>query len=218
MLPSALEPMPIDDNNEWALFSMAAMLDRTAGNRYPQLNERAYVRKKDGSGGGAYFWKSHADTSQADLFRCLLGIPEFHDQVAVDVQGGIYTCKFDGRTVLELDVVTPDYKIPALYQGKGVDIDKAWDISRNPLIGYTLDWGELCETAVRHDTIVGTPVTVHLADPSFMIPSIALDPGQGATPIFAAYEPQTPFNIELPPRPVGGWCRLLFKLFYPWRP
>ena len=218
MLPSALEPDPIDDAGKWAIVSMAAMWDTTGHETYSQVNERAYVRKKDGTDAGAYFWKSHANSAQAELFRWLLGIPEFNDDVEVKVPGdGTYTCTFDRRPVLQLDLGRRG-PIPQSYRQKGINdqqVQRAWNMSKNPQIGYTLDWGELCETPVRHDTIVGRAVKVRSVDPSFMVPSITIDKDQ--EPIFVAYQERTPFYIALPPRPVAGWCSLLSKLFYGWR-
>jgi hypothetical protein len=218
MLPHALVPSTIDAAGKWAVFSMAVMFDSTGGQPYTQVNERAYVRRRDGTGEGAFFWKSHANTSQADLYRWLLGIPEFHDDVTLRVAGDRYTCTFDGRTVLELDLGRQGAIPPWYGDIKGKELKKAWEMSRNPLIGYTLDWGELCETPVQHNIIPGRPVLVRSVDPSFMVPAIALDPGQAATPIFVVYEKATPFYIRLPPRPVAGWCRLVTKLFYGWKP
>jgi uncharacterized protein DUF2071 len=217
MLPNALEPDPIDPQGKWALFSMAAMLDTTVRESYAQVNERTYVRRRGGGGEGAYFWKSHADSSQADFFRAVLGIPEFHEDVGVEVRDGIYVCTFRGRVVLRINT-KQEGRVPQRYKGLNVDIARAWEISKNPLIGYTLDWGELCATPVRHDLIVGQPVSVDYVDPRFMVPSITLDPDQVDQPIFAAYQSETPFHIVLPPRPVGGWCALVSKVFYPLRP
>ena len=90
LLPSQLVPNTIDDAGKIGVFSMAAMRDTTLDESYAQLNERTYVRRRDGTGEGAFFWKSHAASRQADLFRWLLGIPEFHD--AVDLT-------FDSRSI-----------------------------------------------------------------------------------------------------------------------
>ena len=226
LLPSQLVPNTIDDAGKIGVFSMAAMRDTTLDESYAQLNERTYVRRRDGTGEGAFFWKSHAASRQADLFRWLLGIPEFHDAVDLtfDDGTGVYECTYgsyidDGdkaRVVLRI-ATKGRGSVPERYRRAGLDLRKAWRISKNPMIGYTLDWGELCETSVRHDEIKGRPVRVEFVDPSFMVPSMTLDRGQAREPMFAAYQPETPFYIAMPPRPVEGWWRLLSRLFMPGR-
>ena len=217
MLPFPLVPDTIDAAGEYALFSMAAMLDTTSREEYAQVNERAYVKKKDGTGAGAFFWKSHAKTTQADVYRWLLGIPEFNDDVDVTIRpDNHYICTFDGQVVLDMYLGSEPTRIAEPYRGEGIDVAKAWQISKNPMLGYTLDWGELCATKVWHNEILGKAKRVVDADPRFMVPAISLDPGLDAKPIFAAYQDVTPFNIELPPRPVNGWLRLLLsRLFLP---
>jgi len=83
-------------------------------------------------------------------------------------------------------------------------LTQAKALSENPLIGYTLNWGQLCETPVTHDTIDAKPVRIEKADPAFMLPSIAID-GARSEPIIAVYQQETPFYIGLPPRKVRGW-------------
>jgi hypothetical protein len=220
LLPDPLVPDPVDPAGRYALFSMAAMCDATLKSQYAQINERAYVVKKDGTGAGAFFWKSHAASTQADLFRWLLGIPEFHSDVDLTIKedretGHHLVCTFDGSVVLDMNIDQKTTHIGAPYLGKGINVAKALAISKNPLIGYTLDWGELCATKVWHNEIKGSPVNVVSADPRFMVPAVTLDEGLDSQPIFAVYQPATPFHILLPPQPVHGWWRMLARLFLP---
>lgn len=206
MLPRPLVPQTIaDDTGEsYALLSMAMMLDTTVGETYAQLNERAYVMKPDETGKGAFFWRSHAATWQAVLFRSMLGIPEYVADLRLEASEERYAFFFGGKCVARLDLAllpTPDAKNNTFGPAS---LTQAKALSENPLVGYTLNWGQLCETPVTHDIIDAKPVHIVATDPKFMLPSIAIDDAR-SVPIIAVYERETPFYIGLPPRKVRGW-------------
>jgi hypothetical protein len=206
MLPKPLVPIPIEDahRKEYALLSMTMMLDTTMGATYAQLNERAYVMKPDGSGKGAFFWRSRAATWQAMMFRSMLGIPEYAADVRLEASAERFAFFFEGNCIARLDLTIAP-KPHAANRNFGPEaLRQAKVLSENPLVGYTLNWGELCETPVTHDTIDARPVHIDTADPRFMLPSIAIDPEHGQ-PIIAVYQRETPFYIGLPPRRVRGW-------------
>lgn len=200
MLPRPLVPQTIDRRKQWALVSMTLMRDTTVGSMYPQLNERAYVMRPDGTGKGAFFWRSHAATRQALLVRALFGIPEFVADLAIDVKGSSYVFRRNGRIVAKLDLgrsgaTPPEYR--------GLDVERATRVSSNPMIGYTLNWGILCATYVRHNQVHPRRARVVRVDPSFMIPTVAIDPSAWRVPLLALYQRRTPFWIDLPPRPIA---------------
>jgi hypothetical protein len=205
MLPKPLVPQLIkgDDGEDYALLSMAMMLDTTMGETYAQMNERAYVMKPDGTGKGAFFWRSRAATWQAMLFRSMLGIPEYAADVRLEASEERFAFFYEGNCVTRLDLVqtpTPHVNNP---QFGARALRDAKLLSENPLVGYTLNWGELCETPVTHDTINARQVHIEAADPQGMMPSIAIEPPRTA-PIIAVYQRETPFYIGLPPRKVRG--------------
>jgi len=193
-----------DDGQEYALLSMAMMLDTTMGATYAQINERAYVMKPDGTGKGAFFWRSRAATWQAMMFRSMLGIPEYAADVRLEASEERFAFFHEGNCVTRLDLVrapTPHANNP---QFGARALRDAKLLSENPLVGYTLNWGELCETPVTHDTIDARQVHIETADPGCMLPSVAIEPARAA-PIIAVYQRETPFYIGLPPRRVRGW-------------
>jgi hypothetical protein len=205
MLPTPLVPQLLKDDrgDAYALVSMTMMLDTTAGETYAQMNERAYVMKRDGSGKGAFFWRSRAATWQAMIFRSLLGIPEYAADVRLEASEERFAFFYKGRCVARLDLARPPVT-DTKNNRFGVDaLDRAKAISENPLVGYTLNWGELCETPVTHDTIDATPVRIEEVDPQWMLPSIAIEAAR-SVPVIALYQRETPFHIGLPPRPVRG--------------
>jgi hypothetical protein len=206
MLPRPLVPQTIDRGKEWALVSMTLMRDTTVGSTYAQLNERTYVMRPDGTGRGAFFWRSHAATRQALLARSLLGIPEFVADVTIDVRGANYVFKRNGRIVAKLDLRRTGLTPP---QYRGLDVERARRVSSNPMIGYTLNWGVLCATYVRHNRVKPRRARVVRVDPSFMIPTVAIEPRLRQVPLLALYQRRTPFWIDLPPRPIalGGDLR-----------
>ena len=201
MLPRPLVPQTIDRRKQWALVSMTLMRDTTVGATYAQLNERTYVMRPDGTGRGAFFWRSHAATRQALLARSLLGIPEFVADVTIDVRGASYVFKRNGRIVAKLDLGRTGVT-PAQYSG--LDVERARRVSSNPMIGYTLNWGVLCATYVRHNRVKPRRARVVRVDPSFMIPTVAIEPRFRKVPLLALYQRRTPFWIDLPPRPIAG--------------
>lgn len=201
MLPSALVPQTIDRRKKWALVSMTLMRDTTVGSTYAQLNERAYVMRRDGSGRGAFFWRSHAATRQALVARSLLGIPEFVADLTIDVRGASYVFKRNGRIVAKLDLSRTGATPP---QYRGLDVERARRVSSNPMIGYTLNWGVLCATYVRHNRVKPRRARVVRVDPSFMIPTVAIEPSRRQVPLLALYQRRTPFWIDLPPRPIAA--------------
>jgi len=206
MLPRPLVPQTIEDDagGSYALLSMAMMLDTTVGETYAQLNERAYVMKPDETGKGAFFWRSHAATWQAVMFRSMLGIPEYAADLRLEASEERYAFFFGGTCVARLDLAKPPTPHEKNARFGKAELDRAKTLSENPLIGYTLNWGQLCETPVTHDTIDATPVRIERADPTFMLPSIAIDDAR-SEPIIAVYQRDTPFYIGLPPRKVRGW-------------
>ncbi|HEV8669839.1 MAG TPA: DUF2071 domain-containing protein [Candidatus Limnocylindria bacterium] len=204
MLPRPLVPQTIDRRNEWALVSMTLMRDTTVGSTYPQLNERAYVMRRDGTGKGAFFWRSYAATRQALFVRSLLGFPEFVADLALDVRGASYVFRRNGRIVAKLDLGRSG-RIPPEY--RDLDMDRAARVSSNPMIGYTLNWGVLCATRVRHNRVKPRRVRVMRVDPSFMIPTVAIEPTARRVPFLALYQRRTPFWIDLPPRPIAVGSR-----------
>lgn len=207
MLPRPLVPQTIDRRKQWALVSMTLMRDTTFGSTYPQLNERAYVMRPDGTGKGAFFWRSHAATRQALIVRSLLGIPEFVADLAIDVRGASYVFKRNGRIVAKLDLGRSGATPP---QYRGLDVERARRVSSNPMIGYTLNWGILCATHVRHNRVKPRRAGVVRVDPSFMIPTVTIDPSLRHVPLLALYQRRTPFWIDLPPRPIvvaADWRR-----------
>jgi hypothetical protein len=223
LLPSPLIPQTVDAAGDWGLVSMAMMLDTTTGNQYRQLNERAYVTKRDGTGAGAYFWRSHASSAEAVFYRYLLGIPEYHADLQLDTDDGDTYYKFDreGRNVADLVLRSPQPQNPSKFPK--IDLGRAKIVSENPLIGYTMNWGQLCETIVEHDVIDANPVTFVSGDPTFMIPSSLIERDAAGRPedaVIAVYQRDTPFIIALPPRPVGGgsFLRLWSRTFCPWMP
>jgi hypothetical protein len=180
------------------------MLDTTVGETYAQLNERAYVMKPDETGKGAFFWRSHAATWQAVMFRSMLGIPEYVADLRLEASEERYAFFFGGTCVTRLDLL----QLPTTHAKNSTfdpaSLAQAKELSENPLIGYTLNWGQLCETPVTHDTIDAKQVHIDKADPAFMLPSIAIDNAR-SEPIIAVYQRETPFYIGLPPRKVRGW-------------
>jgi Uncharacterized conserved protein (COG2071) len=201
MLPYPLVPQTIDRPKQWALVSMTMMRDTTVGATYPQLNERAYVMRPDGTGKGAFFWRSHAATRQALIVRSLLGIPEFVADLTIAVSGRNYVFRRNGRIVAKLELGRSG-ATPPRYEG--LDVDRARRISSNPMIGYTLNWGVLCATYVRHNKVRPRPARVVRVDPSFMIPTVAIDRSAWQVPLLALYQRSTPFWIDLPPRPIAS--------------
>jgi hypothetical protein len=199
MLPYPLVPQTIDRRKEWALVSMTMMRDTTLGSTYAQLNERAYVMRPDGTGRGAFFWRSYAATRQALIVRSLLGIPEFVADLSIEVAARDYVFRRNGRIVAKLDLGRAG-ATPAQY--RDFDLDRARRVSSNPMIGYTLNWGVLCATRVRHNTVKPRRASVVRVDPSFMIPTVAIDRRLWPTPLLALYQRSTPFWIDLPPRPI----------------
>jgi hypothetical protein len=127
---------------------MALMRDTTAGSTYAQLNERAYVMLPDGRGKGAYFWRSHAATWQAVLVRGLLGAPEYVADVELAVKDGTFVFKQDRQVVAKLDLRRRG-TTPEVY--RGYDLERAERVSSNPMLAYTMNWGRLCVTPVRHN-------------------------------------------------------------------
>jgi hypothetical protein len=204
MLPYPLVPQTIDRDREWALVSMTMMRDTTVGSTYPQLNERAYVMRPDGTGKGAFFWRSHAATRQALIVRSLLGIPEFVADVTIAVRGRDYVFRRNGRIVARLDLGRSGATPP---QYRGLDLKRARRVSSNPMIGYTLNWGVLCATHVRHNKVKPRPAMVVRVDPSFMIPTVAIDRSDWQAPLLALYQRSTPFWIDLPPLPIAIGAR-----------
>jgi Uncharacterized conserved protein (COG2071) len=201
MLPPPLVPQTIDRGKGWALVSMTLMRDTTVGSTYAQLNERTYVMRPDGSGRGAFFWRSHAATRQALLARSLLGIPEFVADVEIDVRGASYVFRRNGRIVAKLDLSRTGATPP---QYGGLDVERARRVSSNPMIGYTLNWGVLCATYVRHNRVKPRRARVVRVDPSFMIPSVTIEPSLRRVPLLALYQRRTPFWIDVPPRPIAA--------------
>jgi hypothetical protein len=207
MLPYPLVPQTFDDAGETGLVSMAFMFDTTFRKRYPQLNERTYVKRRDGAGAGAFFWRSHAKTEQAEVFRNILGVPIYYCDLEIDHDAGRLEVRHEGRQVatlnvtLLLDPTAPSASYPKL------DVERAIRHSSNPMIGYTMNWGMLCATPVYHTAIQAQRVTVGNVDPSFMIPASIIDRAKLADPLMAAYQRATPFVIDLPPRPVFAACR-----------
>lgn len=183
----------IDPDHKYALVSLACLLDRTLWQTYPQLNERVYVTHRDGTRPGAFFWLSRADTWQATFFSALLGIPEQRERLDLSVDGAHYTFSRLGRTIVELDLSTTASRAEE-------EAERLASVGLNPMIGYTLDRSGLDKTDVIHTTIERQEVTVLTADSSFMKagPLIA-----GAKPLVAWYVKTTPFDIDLPPRPVN---------------
>jgi len=201
MLPAPLVPQTIDRKRRWGLVSMSLMRDTTLGATYAQLNERTYVMLPDGSGKGAFFWRSLAATTQAILVRSLIGAPEYVADLSIDVGGGDYVFKRDGRVVAHLDL-RHRARTPPRYAG--LDIARAQRISSRPLIGYTLNWGRLCATRVVHTTMRPRRVATVRVHPTFMIAAAAIEEGSFGTPLLALYQRETPFWIDVPPRPVAG--------------
>lgn len=220
LLPVPLVPQTFDDAGEFALVSMAMMLDTTGDETYEQLNERAYVMKPDGTGKGAFFWKSHAATWQAFIFRSLLGIPEEYADLNLRVERNGYTFERNGRPVAILDLDPGRVPIRRGRNARFADAElkASKRISENPLIGYTLNWGELCATPVTHDRIDAQPVYIELSDASFMIPSVAIDAAERTNPLIAVYQRETPFHIGLPPRPIAGrgYLEIFSSMLAPW--
>lgn len=218
LLPEPLVPQTIDAEGQWGLVSMAMMFDTTHSSRYEQVNERAYVKKRDGSGEGAFFWRSHANSPQASFYRFLLGVPEYEASLSLNVKSDSYVFSRESHEVARL-VLKPPTGASKKYQK--FDLERAKRVSQNPLIGYTMNWGELCETLVYHDKIDAGVVTTVAADPSFMLPSVAIERdelGRPEDPLIAVYQRDTPFIIGLPPRPVrgGSYLGLWRKAFCPW--
>lgn len=212
MLPAALVPRTIDRAGRWGLVSMTIMRDTTLGATYAQLNERTYVMLPDGSGKGAFFWRSLAATTQAVLVRSLVGAPEFVADLSLDVAGGDYVFKRDGRVIAHLDLRRSP-RTPARYAG--LDVARAQRLSSRPMIGYTLNWGRLCATRVIHSKMRPRRVATVRVHPMFMISAAALEEGSFGTPLLAVYQRETPFWVDVPPRPIAGggylgiWSSLL---------
>lgn len=181
----------IDDAGEYALVSLACLLDRTLWQTYPQLNERVYVTRRDGTGPGAFFWISRADTWQSDFFRTVLGIPEYREPLQLSVTGSRYTFSREGREIVELDLATTP-RSPA--HG-----ERLATVGLNPLIGYTLDRMGLDSTRVIHTTIERRDVKVVATEVSFMRAAPLIGKSE---PVVAWYVPKTPFDIDLPPQAV----------------
>jgi hypothetical protein len=179
---------------------MTMMQDTTLGTTYAQLNERTYVMRADGTGKGAFFWRSHAATRQALLVRSLLGAPEFVADVEVRVRGTSYAFKRNGRLVAKLDLSRAG-TTPRRY--RELDVGRAGRLSANPMIGYTMNRGRLYATVVRHNRIRPRRAKVLSVDPSFMLPAPVIDAADKRTPLIALYQRETPFWIDVPPRPVS---------------
>jgi hypothetical protein len=196
MLPrdvtSKLALCTIDDAGEHALVSLACLLDETLWQTYPQLNERVYVKRRDGDRCGAYFWLSRADTWQAPFFSRLFGIPEIREPMRLSVRGPRYTFSLRGREIVELDLASSPKRSEA-------EAERLAAVGLNPMTGYTLDRRGLDATKVVHTEIERSEVTVVRADPSFMkaAPLIGDRP-----PLVAWYVTSTPFDIDLPPQRV----------------
>jgi len=201
MLPVPLVPQTIDRKRRVGLVSMALMRDTTAGSTYAQLNERAYVMLPDGRGKGAYFWRSHAATWQAVLVRGLLGAPEYVADVELAVKDGTFVFKQDRQVVAKLDLRRRG-TTPEVY--RGYDVERAERVSSNPMLAYTMNWGRLCVTPVRHNRIRPRRVSVVRADAMSMLPGAVIEPERMRKPLLAVYQRQTPFWIDLPPRPIAG--------------
>ena len=200
MLPAPLVPRTIDRKGHWGLVSMTMIQDTTLGTTYAQLNERTYVMRADGTGKGAFFWRSHAATRQALLVRSLLGAPEFVADVEVRVRGTSYAFKRNGRLVAKLDLSRAG-TTPRRY--RELDVGRAGRLSANPMIGYTMNRGRLYATVVRHNRIRPRRAKVLSVDPSFMLPAPVIDAADKRTPLIALYQRETPFWIDVPPRPVS---------------
>jgi len=191
MLPAQLIPQTIDPAGELALVSLVGLFDRTLWQTYPQLNERAYVTLRDGSGAGAYFWLSRADSWQAWFFGSVLGIPEIRERLDLATDRRRYRFTREGNTAIELDLQSPAPEHP------GFADDRLASIGLNPLIGYTIDRRGLDSTRVVHNDIPPREVRVLNVDSSFMRAAGLI---RSAKPLVAWYVPLTPFDIELPPR------------------
>lgn len=187
---SKLSLQTIDDAGEYALVSLACLLDRTLWQTYPQLNERVYVTERNGTRPGAYFWISRADTWQADFFRIVLGIPEYRERLRLSVSGTHYTFEREGHGIVELDLASAPPRSSA-------ESERLAAVGLNPLIGYTLDRAGLDSTKVIHTTIERREVRVVTADASFMRAASLIG---NEKPLVAWYVPSTPFDIELPPQ------------------
>jgi hypothetical protein len=216
ILPRPLIPQTIDRARKWALISMAVMRDTTFGETYAQLNERAYAMLPDGTGKGAFFWRSQVAATQAIAVRALVGAPEFVADLSIDVRGDDYVFRRERRVVARLDLGRRG-AAPARYAD--IDRARALRMSSGPKIGYTVNWGRLCSTRVLRSDVRARSVAVVRVDPSFMLPSIAIDERDLATPLSAVYVRRTPFWVDAPPRPVAvaERDRVMWRLFTPWR-
>lgn len=220
LLPAELEPQTIDPAGRTGLLSMVMMFDKTANQVYAQLNERTYVQRPGGRDPGAFFWRSLANTAQATLFRFLLGVPEFTDDVDLAVNGDSYQFVRHGNAVATLDLREAQPK------GNAKLLARAVAITSNPPIGYTYDGDVLLATKVQHAPIAPKPVTAIDLDPGFMVPSLAIDHrtdtyGRSvdwAKPLITTYASSALFTVELPPRRIGGlqipiWRKVLWAFF-----
>jgi uncharacterized protein DUF2071 len=191
LIPNGLVPQTIERGGTTALVSVALMHDTTFGQTYAQLNERTYVSRPDGSGPGAYFWLSHANTWQAALFHVAFGVPLVDETAELTVSNDIYRFVLKGHEVarVRLNASSPVRK------GE----ERLREIAANPMIGYTLDRGQLHATRVVHTEMAPRDVVVESIDTSFMAARALI---AGAKPIAAWHVAQTPFDIDLPPQAV----------------
>lgn len=194
-LPPGLVPQTVDDRNEVALISLATMLDRTLWQTYPQLNERTYVMRRDGTGPGAYFFQSLANTWQATAFRILMGVPLFRADTNLTVSGDDYRFALGGAEVVALRLRPPTMSTTVKNE---LDPMRVRDVAANPMVGYTLNRGVLHATKVDHteiDARQAPDVTVDNVTTSWMQTCAAV---AAKEPIAAWHVRATPFNIIFP--------------------
>jgi len=204
LLPHGLLPQTVDDKGEIGLISIVTMFDRTLWQTYAQLNERTYVTRRDGTGAGAYFFQSLANTWQATAFRLLMGVPLFRADTRLAVNGGDYRFDLGRSEVARLQLNAPPTPITS---NVGLDPYRVRSVAANPMTGYTQNRGVLYETKVDHTEIdqrQAPDITVSKVTTSWMqtFPIVTT-----SAPIAAWHVPFTPFNIIFPSTRVGQGVR-----------
>jgi hypothetical protein len=205
LLPKPLIPATIETpKGPRALFSMAFMLEAGLAPSslpwlalyFPQLNERAYVTLPDGSGAGVYFWRSFVSSVSFVAPRLGLGLPYFWRRMQLTHQNETLALSTKTERFAEVDLLRAASPLP-----NGPSPEAVREATSNPMIGYSLvRQKRLASFTVEHPPIVPRLASVRSVDPSSMLASSLLTPGQA--PAAVCYEAESPFLIHLPPRTV----------------
>jgi hypothetical protein len=199
LLPQGIVPRTIEtDHGRRALFSLAGMIQFGLSPRYfsslafsfPQINERAYVSRPDGSHPGVFFFRSEIDSRVAFVPHRLLGLPYYRARVAIELEEGRLTVRRGTDVLAEIDLAASERTTK--------EDAKILDATSNPMIGYSLVRGRrLASFCVEHEAIEPNRVRVVRAEARALETGYAL--GLHSAPAVAAYVPESRFVIRIPP-------------------